>query len=65
MERRERLKEIGAVGMQIRADTQDNLRIIADLTAGLFIMPASASDIAKALNITHYPVLITRHGIEQ
>ncbi|MCP4390972.1 MAG: integrating conjugative element protein [bacterium] len=65
LEHRERLKEIGAVGMLIQADTQDDLQIIAELAAGLSIMPASASDIAKALDISHYPVLITRHGIEQ
>ena len=65
LEHRERLKEIGAVGMLVQADTQDDLRAIAELAAGLSVMPASASDIAKALGISHYPVLISAHGIEQ
>jgi len=67
LEHRARLKEIGAVGMLVQADTRDDLRTIAGLAAGLSIMPASATDIAKALRISHYPnpILITSHGIEQ
>jgi integrating conjugative element protein (TIGR03765 family) len=62
---RNRLKEIGAVGMLVQADTLADLRAIAALAEGLSILPASASDIAQTLGITHYPVLITQHGIEQ
>ena len=62
---RNRLKEIGAVGMLVQADTLDDLHAIARLADGLSILPASASDIAKALGISHYPVLISTHGIEQ
>ena len=61
---RDRLKALGAVGMLVQADTLEDLRAIADLAQGLPILPASASDIAKALGITHYPVVITAHGIE-
>ena len=62
---RERLKDIGAVGMLVQADTLDDLLMIAELADGLSILPASASDIAKALGLSHYPVLISAHGIEQ
>ena len=65
LEHRERLKEIGALGMLVQVDTMDDLQAIAELAAGLSVMPASASDIAKALGLSHYPVLITPHGIEQ
>jgi integrating conjugative element protein (TIGR03765 family) len=65
LEHRDRLKEIGAVGMLIQANTLDDLRTIAELAAGISIQPASATDIAKALGISHYPVLISSHGIEQ
>ena len=65
LEHRVRLKEIGAAGMLVQADTMGDLQAIAELAAGLSVMPASASDIAKALGISHYPVLITPHGIEQ
>ena len=61
---RDRLKALGAVGMLVQADTLEDLRAIAELAQGLPILPASASDIAKALGITHYPVVITAHGIE-
>lgn len=62
---RERLKEIGAVGMLVQAETMEDLRTIARLADGLSILPASGSDIAKALGVSHYPVLISAHGIEQ
>ncbi len=61
----DRLKEIGAVGMLVQAETLEDLRTIARLADGLSITPASADDIAKALGISHYPVLITLQGIEQ
>lgn len=48
--------------MLVRADTLDDLRTIAGLAAGLSILPASVSDIAQALGITHCPVLISAHG---
>ena len=53
------------MGMLVQADTLEDLRTIAELADGLSILPASASDIAKALGISHYPVLISTHGIEQ
>ena len=62
---RDRLAEIGAVGMLIEAETLDDLRAIAAIADGLPILPASASDIAAALGLVHYPVLITKDGIQQ
>jgi len=62
---RDRLKAIGAVGMLVQAETVADLQAIAGLADSLSILPASASDIARALRISHYPVLISRHGIEQ
>ena len=58
-------KDIGAVGMLVQAETREDLRAIAELADGLSILPASASDIVKALGISHYPVLISARGIEQ
>jgi integrating conjugative element protein (TIGR03765 family) len=65
VEHRDRLKSMGAVGMLVQADTPEDLRRVAQLADGLAILPASATDIAKALGIRHYPVLISSHGIEQ
>ena len=62
---RDRLSEIGAVGMLVEAETVDDLRAIAEIAKGLPILPASASDIAEALGLSHYPVLIIKDGIEQ
>ena len=62
---RAQLKEIGAVGMLVQAETLEDLRVIAELADGLSILPASGSDIAQALGISHYPVLISTHSIEQ
>ena len=62
---RARLAEIGAVGMLVQAETLEDLQAIARLAGGLPIMPASAADIATALGISHYPVLISGQGIEQ
>jgi integrating conjugative element protein (TIGR03765 family) len=62
---RDRLKEIGAVGMLVQAETLEDLRTIAKLADGLSILPASGRDIAQALGISHYPVLISTHSIEQ
>jgi integrating conjugative element protein (TIGR03765 family) len=42
---RERLNEIGAVGMLVQADTLEDLHTIAELADGLSILPASASDV--------------------
>jgi integrating conjugative element protein (TIGR03765 family) len=62
---RDRLLEIGAVGMLVQAETVHDLRVIAGLAEGLSILPASAADIAEALGLVHYPVLVSGQGMEQ
>jgi len=62
---RDRLLEIGAVGMLVQAETTADLEAIAKIGQGLQIMPASGSDIARALGIKHYPILVSKEGIEQ
>jgi integrating conjugative element protein (TIGR03765 family) len=62
---RSRLLEIGAVGMLVQARTVGDLKAIAHIANGLSIIPASATDIAQAVGVTHYPVLISSSGIEQ
>ena len=59
------LLRIGAVGMLVQAETVNDLRAIAELAGGLPILPASATDIAEALGLSHYPVLISGKGIAQ
>jgi len=49
--------------MLVEAETVADLEAIAALAGGLAILPASASDIATALGLSHYPVLINAEGI--
>jgi integrating conjugative element protein (TIGR03765 family) len=62
---RDRLQAIGAVGMLVQAESETDLETIAGIAAGLPILPASATDIARSLGLEHIPVLISRRGIEQ
>jgi len=65
VQHRARLKELGAVGMLVQADTIDELRAVADIAHGLHIMPASGTEIARLYALKHYPVLIWQGRIEQ
>ncbi len=62
---RDELLRIGAVGMLVQAETVHDLRVIAELAAGIPVLPAPATDLAEALGLSHYPVLISNQGIEQ
>lgn len=61
----QKLIDIGAIGMLVQADTLEDLAAVAAAADGLSILPASASDIAAALKISVYPVLISRDRVEQ
>ncbi len=63
--RRAELLHLGAVGMLIQAEIEMDVRRMAELAQGLPMTLGSATDIAKALGIDHYPVLISSSGIEQ
>lgn len=62
---RDRLQAIGAVGMLVEADSDVDLAAIAQIADGIPILPAPATDIARALGLEHIPALVSRHGIEQ
>ncbi len=59
------LKQMGAVGLLVEATSLEDLRAIAELADGLPITPASGSDIAKAIGISHYPAGISGGRIWQ
>lgn len=63
--RRQELIELNAVGMLVQAETEQDLRDMNALTEGLWVFPASGDDIAKELDLYHYPALISKIGIEQ
>jgi integrating conjugative element protein (TIGR03765 family) len=62
---RDTLKTLGAAGMLVQADTEQDVRQVADIALGLSITLSSGSDLARALGVNRYPVLITRDGIMQ
>ena len=62
---RDTLRSLGAVGMLVQADTAADVRRVADVAQGLSITLGSGSDLAAALGIDRYPVLITPDGIRQ
>lgn len=62
---RDTLRSLGAVGMLVQADTEADVRRVAEVAQGLSITLGSGSDLAAALGIDRYPVLITPDGIRQ
>ncbi|MGH8491072.1 MAG: PFL_4695 family integrating conjugative element protein [Gammaproteobacteria bacterium] len=61
---RERLKQLNAVGMLVQAETEAELKAVTEAAHGLPLIPASGEAFAQPLGLTHYPVLITREGVE-
>jgi len=64
-ENRERLKTLRAVGMLIEARTDQDVIAAREAVGDLPLFGASANEIAQALKLQHYPVLITPQGISQ
>lgn len=62
---RETLKRLGAVGMLVQAETEADVQQVAKVAKGLSITLGSGNDLATALGIDRYPVLITPDGLRQ
>lgn len=62
---RDRLRKLQAVGMVIQAGSVADLEHVRTLAGDLKILPASGSELARHLNLSHYPVLISSTRIEQ
>tara|TARA_R110002074_G_scaffold402333_1_gene607531 strand:+ start:13109 stop:13543 length:435 start_codon:yes stop_codon:yes gene_type:complete len=62
---RETLKSLGAVGMLVQAETEEDVQHVANVSQGLSISLGAGTDLAAALGIQRYPVLITREGLRQ
>lgn len=56
---RAHLIAIGAVGLLVEAATVDDLKRMADIAGDLSLTPASGSDVARALGVRHYPVVLS------
>jgi integrating conjugative element protein (TIGR03765 family) len=62
---RDRLGKLQAAGMLIQAEREADLERVRTLAGSLPILPASGSELARHLNLSHYPVLISSTRIEQ
>lgn len=59
------LRAIDAVGLVVNVETAEGLARLRELVPGLPLSPASGDDLARRLDLKHYPALITATGIEQ
>ena len=59
------LKKFGATGLVVEVPDESSFRALIALADGLPLLPAAGSDLAAALGLTHYPVLITKGHLEQ
>lgn len=64
-QRGERLRELHAVGLVVDVDTIAQLKRLRRIGNGLVLKPVPGDDIARRLDIAHYPVLITSKAIQQ
>lgn len=59
------LAEQHAVGMIVNVTDMTAVRELRELAPGVSLAPASGSELARRLQIAHYPVLITDTGLTQ
>ncbi|ASG86826.1 integrating conjugative element protein [Salmonella enterica] len=63
--RRDELKRLRATGLVVNVSDKAALSQLQQLVPGVTLLPASASEIARRLQLSHYPVLITASGLTQ
>ena len=63
--RRAQLQKLGAIGLLVEVPDKAALQRVLAAAGDLSLIPASGSDLARSLELTHYPVLITREGVSQ
>ncbi|MEN4605580.1 integrating conjugative element protein [Pantoea agglomerans] len=54
-----------AVGLIVNVESMASLEALRDLAPGLQLAPSSGSELARRLQLSHYPVLITDSGLSQ
>jgi len=64
-QRGEVLRELEAVGLAVEVPDSQALAAIRSAAYGLIVWPVSGDDIGSILGITHYPLLLTKTGLEQ
>ncbi|AEF43443.1 integrating conjugative element protein, PFL_4695 family [Serratia sp. AS12] len=61
----EQLKSRHAAGLVVNVSNQPALQVLRELALGVPMAPASGSELARRLQLAHYPVLITDTGLSQ
>lgn len=59
------LKARNAAGLIVNVESISSLAALRGLAPGLQLAPSSGSELARRLQLTHYPVLITDSGLSQ
>lgn len=59
------LQQLHAVGLIVEVHSYAALQALRAAAPGVLLVPASGDDIARRLDLHHFPVLITATGIEQ
>lgn len=54
-----------AAGLIVNVESMASLEALRDLAPGLQLAPSSGSELARRLQLSHYPVLITDSGLSQ
>jgi integrating conjugative element protein (TIGR03765 family) len=62
---RQQLKKHQAIGIAVNIGNEKQLTQLIKGAGGLRISPVRGQKIAQQLALTHYPVLVSRNGIEQ
>lgn len=63
--RHDELKRLHATGLVVNVSDKAGLTELQQRVPGVTLLPASASEIARRLQLSHYPVLITSTGLAQ
>lgn len=63
--RHDELRRLHATGLVVNVSDKAALTELQQRVPGVTLLPASASDIARRLQLSHYPVLITATGLAQ
>ncbi len=61
----ERLKARHAVGLVVNVSEMSGLQSLRTLAPDVLLSPASGSELARRLQLQHYPVLITETALTQ
>jgi integrating conjugative element protein (TIGR03765 family) len=62
---RDRLRAVGAAGVVVQAETAEDFAAIRTLAQDLPLTAFDATDLARPLGLTGYPVLVSAERIEQ